>query len=676
MQLGKIQLIIVLLLVLCGLVSAVTEYTYGCNSPMYFTIEGKGVTISSINIQTYTTTPDLPCTVSASSYVGVYYPDAGGDIDYSKMKKDDKVSFWVTEQSTNLQVDIELKMGIILTVFDKSCDGNTCTCSPRSDYDEACFSVLVYPTTFCTDPDGEDTSTVGTATRVEITPEHIGDSDNINMYPKNKEAYTDRCEGDKVFETFCEGSYPKFKEISCGTGKICGNGICVAACVDNDGSDKNTFGYVTLGSIQTWDSCLDENTVTEQTCSNNAKVEVSLSCDNGYECDEGKCVEIPEIVPVAFCTDSDGGEILSIKGTTRAGTKDSSTQVEISASEEKDSCTDADTVREYICQNNAIVPLDRNCPVGTTCTNGKCLTSTDDYIAFCTDTDNGKTYTSKGTIEVGTKNATGFILSSQQFIDNCIDDQTVMEYYCSGEEEASVEKICSTDEECIDGACTTIDLECTDSDTGQDSSEKGTVISTQDPTPFTDYCINETLLIEYFCSFYSEITNTAVSCGTGQVCSSGECVSEIPKPEIEEIIIQFKKGWNLFSLPYENAELTSDCEGFDLVKKRWHYDTETMQWTHPVNLVKGKGYWFKAKEECTLTIEGSIFSLEGTELKKGWNQIGSSTENKDFNLLLSSCDVIDGPWEYNAAQKKYEEATTNMAGKGYFVKVSNNCSLE
>lgn len=114
----------------------------------------------------------------------------------------------------------------------------------------------------------------------------------------------------------------------------------------------------------------------------------------------------------------------------------------------------------------------------------------------------------------------------------------------------------------------------------------------------------------------------------------------------------------------------------------WHYHAKSKRYDKTGSLALnslvpgGDGYWVKMPANCTVTISGSAkVTLEGYGLSQGWNQFGAPGDSASFADLSRSCSVTGGPWAFDAAAQKYVAASSLQPGVGYFVKVSDACSL-
>ena len=123
------------------------------------------------------------------------------------------------------------------------------------------------------------------------------------------------------------------------------NGTCnitTENCNETDsGKDIYHKGDTAKDNESASDRCTNSTAILEFYCMNNSIVNETLECDAGYECDDGACI-IEKPKPLV-CTDSDGGEDNSTKGTVQYGGKNYT-----------DTCTMINQVKEYYCQNNTV----------------------------------------------------------------------------------------------------------------------------------------------------------------------------------------------------------------------------------------------------------------------------------------------------------------------------------
>lgn len=115
------------------------------------------------------------------------------------------------------------------------------------------------------------------------------------------------------------------------------------------------------------------------------------------------------------CIDSDGGIEPLEKG-----------DVTSSIGLKKDSCISNKEVNEFYCDDNGVVSeIAIQCP--DRCENGKCF-----FPPACSETDGGKDYSKKGTVNVGENSAEDF----------CSDNEIIREYFCVENGFSSEQKKC------------------------------------------------------------------------------------------------------------------------------------------------------------------------------------------------------------------------------------------
>jgi len=218
--------------------------------------------------------------------------------------------------------------------------------------------------------------------------------------------------------------------------------------------------------------------------------------------------------PQYNCTDSDNGKDYYVKGTTVSGRMI-----------KNDYCSTKYRLVEYYCRDNGrMSSMYVTCPGGGLCTNGVCnQTGAGDHQQTvnpnCTETDDGKDITKKGTTSKGNVKKT----------DHCYSAIRVLEYYCGSDQIKSEYMACPTGKKCADGICVEAQGEgqgvtsanCTDSDNGKDVYTKGT--TTLGRTTKNDYCSSKYRLIEYYCTDKNRISSVYVTCPGGGLCINGAC---------------------------------------------------------------------------------------------------------------------------------------------------------
>ena len=386
---------------------------------------------------------------------------------------------------------------------------------------------------------------------------------------------TDLCINSSVVKEFyCSNEQMTSENVSCPSGYKCEQGKCVLppppppppVCSDSDsGLDRLTAGSVDYQGKTYKDDCVTVYQVREYYCTANGTVSnTNLVCSSGYQCTNGKCIEMPQ-----ECSDTDGGRDKFTKGTATISkgystmstntdycwnndvvyeyycgdgsnlnsesincgtdyTCESGKCVYSSCSDsdggqnlmtfgtaskgdvsQNDRCEDDYNLREYYCSNNNITYSISTCPSGYACTNGKCAAELQ-----CSDSDNGQNLLLKGTTSKGTSSSTDICTSGNY-------TYSITEYFCQSNSIQSLTTACPPGYWCITGACSA-EPTCTDSDGGQDYFVRGTVTKGTLSSD-TDYCSNG-LLVEYYCS-NNQVAHITYNCSNSlAVCASGYCL--------------------------------------------------------------------------------------------------------------------------------------------------------
>lgn len=278
---------------------------------------------------------------------------------------------------------------------------------------------------------------------------------------------------------------------ACGNVGIASTGECAPECTDSDGGkDVLVKGTVRDGSASYTDRCRDSLSVYEYYCENYTARNETRDCPAGYGCVDGACMPGQQ----AGCTDSDGGKDAYTKGTVTAGTS------------YEDACTDATHVKEYYCEGSVEAHETIECPGG--CAAGVCARQTVD----CRETDNGNDIYNQGTltIKIGLINA--------EYLDKCLDNHTVKEYYCTADGFKDEVVECPEGTRCVEASCRA-DL-CVDTDNGYAIYVKGAVNKGNEIKE--DYCTDVQHGVDYVCE-NNEIVGKDFTCTSNMRCKNGAC---------------------------------------------------------------------------------------------------------------------------------------------------------
>jgi len=196
----------------------------------------------------------------------------------------------------------------------------------------------------------ENTSEVETVC-IGPTFENISLTERSSLKYKNT-IYNDECVSwNTVKKYYCKNESVMSGNFNCEPGYWCQNGACVeyeGSCVDSDGNDTKTYGYVSytpsvFSTATEYDKCVDEATIEEWICEGSKPIKQTLECGSGFKCSEGKCIK-------SKCKEGDGGINPLVPSY-------------ISNEEESanDACVDDYTLREYYCYADDVRYVDIKC---------------------------------------------------------------------------------------------------------------------------------------------------------------------------------------------------------------------------------------------------------------------------------------------------------------------------
>jgi|GEM_PF-5807472 len=193
---------------------------------------------------------------------------------------------------------------------------------------------------------------------------------------------------------------------------------------------------------------------------------------------------------IRYCQESDNGDNKYVFGRNTLFNQNGSVFLNTT-----DSCKDSNNVFEYVCNGSSWDLKTENCGSGYSCVNGTCQASVVNPVPYCTDSDNGKNSSVKGTVNLYSYYNTSYST------DICNDNNTVREYFCTIGD-ASLGTAAGYDSilmncpyGCEDGACIAppkVQATCSDTDNGLDSYTKGVTTGQKEGTrvygSYTDSC--------------------------------------------------------------------------------------------------------------------------------------------------------------------------------------------
>ncbi len=556
------------------------------------------------------------------------------------------------------------------------------------------------------------------ACTAQAAPNSCSDSDNgadttvagITSGIRNGAAYShaDTCvDADTVQEYQCFGANDDSANRDCAAGLTCQNGACVnpnvqISCTDSDnGQDEDERGTTRRidqnnNEVESHtDICQDDTTVKEYFCVNDNINSDELDCNDDQVCSSGRCVDtdiVDNAVNGLYSSEYCAGK--------KVGLRDS---IFYNNYEFRLSRIYEDVVREcmvaelQVYKNGERVSTIFGCPSENPYRRSNenedieayvCGVDSLDEVAYldvsvledtlnldilCKDPDGGRDANERGTSVVATYDQdTGELLETHAAQDVC-SGAKVREFYCSNDELKMTELSCGAQKTCQNGRCVAADdLYCSDSD-GDDITVKGTAESGYlrggQKTVLdraNDVC-EDGKVRELVCNGDSPGFKLE-DCAAGFACSDGACV-----PTTNRVEIQFKKGWNAFSVPLSSAVVKSTtCNDFS-VAKTWAYSSS---YYHPSKFVSGLGMWYYAASDCKATFEGNPYSFTQGVLSKGWNVLGFDSSSRPANAVFQECSFSGNVWKYDSLSQKYAKVDTLEKGSAYFVKVDMPCEIK
>ncbi|MCK5283236.1 MAG: hypothetical protein KAK00_07545 [Nanoarchaeota archaeon] len=238
-------------------------------------------------------------------------------------------------------------------------------------------------------------------------------------------------------------------------------------------------------------------------------------CEGGEVCDT--C--IADCGHCDSCSDTDGGNVISVFGTASGYYND----VWYS---DGDYCVDSSNILEYYCSGDYEQSSQQSCGTdgygSSYCIGNDIYQDLTDYFCASGECDSNVTPEFKQDCDDSDGYGSNYCLNSSVYKD-------YNNYYCSGgacDYSATPELVEECTYGCTAGECDGIPDSCSDTDYGMSIYTQGTVSGYLNETYYedTDYCLNSTTLLEFYCSGDYEY-DVPYPCPAGNL--SGICVSGV-----------------------------------------------------------------------------------------------------------------------------------------------------
>jgi len=146
--------------------------------------------------------------------------------------------------------------------------------------------------------------------------------------------------------------------------------------------------------------------------------------------------------------------------------------------------------------------------------------------------------------------------------------------------------------------------------------------------------------------------------------------------EIEEIQLSLQAGWNMVSVSLALAD-NSTSAVFPAVAGVFVWNATGKSYYEPAVIEPEKGYWVAVTGNTTITVSGTPIDDWTTDIKAGWNMVGSVGANASIIDPNDEPDgsVIPTAYWWDPVGKSYSITTDLEPGKGYWVASINDCTL-
>ena len=142
------------------------------------------------------------------------------------------------------------------------------------------------------------------------------------------------------------------------------------------------------------------------------------------------------------------------------------------------------------------------------------------------------------------------------------------------------------------------------------------------------------------------------------------------------LTLNLKAGWNMVSIPVTPTD-NSTSAVFPGVAGIFAWNATSRSYYVPTVIDPKEGYWVAVTENTTMTISGTPIETWTTDIKAGWNMIGSVITIASIAAPNDNPDgsVIPTAYWWDPVGKSYILTTDIEPGKGYWIASVNDCVL-
>lgn len=146
------------------------------------------------------------------------------------------------------------------------------------------------------------------------------------------------------------------------------------------------------------------------------------------------------------------------------------------------------------------------------------------------------------------------------------------------------------------------------------------------------------------------------------------------EPSVLSITIPLSPGWNLISVPVENATIRTDE---DLYPTVYCYNSGSSSYEEVplASMSTSCGYWVGSYTEANITFTGDVTTEYSVPASSGWNMIGSVSMDTPCTCIQPDAGSVNSVYAYDPEGKVYFLPGTLTPGSGNWVKSAEDCNL-
>ena len=147
------------------------------------------------------------------------------------------------------------------------------------------------------------------------------------------------------------------------------------------------------------------------------------------------------------------------------------------------------------------------------------------------------------------------------------------------------------------------------------------------------------------------------------------------EPSTITITRPLSQGWNLISVPVNNATIRSEGA---LYPTAFFYDTGTAEYQSVslAALSAGTGYWVGAYADTNITYAGNALNELSMPASDGWNMLGTLSMETSASSLQPNAGIITSVYAYNPEQRIYFAPGILTPGSGNWVDATEACTID